>query len=291
MPKPPDLTEFNLRTGVLLSKDKGVLLAGHKTLDEENTAHTFQFVWRANGEWSGKRQVWTSGAVHRGGPSNSSAVTVGEDGKFHLWDDVHDYEGTISDGGIFRSVRSIKNSVYAVGMSALIFSMDRDGKWKEINFNISRDKSFEAVDGYSENDLYLVGWDGLICHCAQNKCNFEQSLTNVILTDVCCSPDGYVYCCGQQGIIIRGRDDEWEVMCRDEITEDFWAVTCFRGYIYLSTASFLYILDNGQLKRVKFGLDIPKTFYHLSAFGDDLLWSIGPSDLMAFDGEAWKRIL
>ncbi len=53
---------------------------------------------------------------------------------------------------------------------------------------------------------------------------------------------------------------------------------------------FVYQLKKGGLELVLFDGDPPETCYHLSA-AKGVMWSIGASDVMSFDGKEWTRIL
>jgi hypothetical protein len=64
----------------------------------------------------------------------------------------------------------------------------------------------------------------------------------------------------------------------------------FAGQLYVSSTHFVYRLEGDTLKPVDFGDDAPRTCYHLSA-ADGIMWSIGPKDVMEFDGSSWKRCL
>jgi hypothetical protein len=291
MPKAPDLSEFRLRTGVLLGRDRGLVLAGHNVLDEENTAHTFQFMWRRDMEWSGRRQSWTSGAAGYLPSPVDTSITVGEDGNFYAWGDSVELEGRIANKGIFSSVKAIGKHAYVVGMSATVYRCDSLDTWTKLNLNLTRDVSFESITGPSESEMYAVGWEGVICCIKDNQSTLIESPTNLILNDACYGENGYVYCCGQKGILVKGRNENWEVIEQDVTTEDFWGIAFFKGNIYVSTASFLYSLKGDQLELVRFSDDLPKSFYHLSTFDDSYMWSIGPHDLMGFDGGNWERIL
>jgi hypothetical protein len=116
-----------------------------------------------------------------------------------------------------------------------------------------------------------------------------QSPTNLILTDVCCAEDGNVYACGQAGTLLRGRNDTWDVIDHGATTEDFWSVVWIHGALYLSTMLGIFVLRDDALQMINMGDDHASTYYHLSA-ADDVLWSIGAKDLMAFDGTTWSRV-
>ncbi len=291
MQKAPDLEELQLRTGVLLNEHQGVILAGHNTLEEEDVAHTIEFMWRRDSEWAGRSHPWTGAAVGYAPQPIDRGVSLGENGDFHTWGNRGESSGRVAEHGIFRSVKTVGRHAYAVGMSATIYRYTSVDLWERLNLSLPRDLNFESITGFSEEEMYAVGWKGAICRIGQQDASLVDSPTNLILTDACCGDDGFVYCCGQNGIILKGRDQQWDVIPQEETQEDFWSVVSFRGNIYISSASFLYTLEQGRLQMVSFGADIPRSCYHLSTSGENYLWSIGPQDLMGYDGNTWDRIL
>lgn len=149
---------------------------------------------------------------------------------------------------------------------------------------------FEAIDGFSEQDLYCAGWEGEIWHYNGKKWRQLDSPTNLILFDCCCAPDGCVYVCGQLGTILKGREDAWEVLDHGGPKVDWWNCCWFQDRLWLACDRGLYTLGTGgALERVDFGEDEPGTFRHLST-ADGVLLSTGPKDSMLFDGNAWTRI-
>ncbi len=52
---------------------------------------------------------------------------------------------------------------------------------------------FEAIDGYSSEALYAVGWAGEVWKFDGAKWSQAPKLTDAVLTAVCCAPDNVVY--------------------------------------------------------------------------------------------------
>lgn len=292
MPKPPDLKKFRIRSGTLFDNNQGLLLTSHNELTQDKVPHTFAFMWRRKGEWSGRQFSWTSGSVCYVPAPIPQGVAIGEDGEFFCWGVGQETEGRISEGGIYSSVNRVGDFAYVVGMSAKVCKHTYTGSWEIIDTNLPRDVDFEAIAGFSTEEMYAVGWRGDICIISPLKADRIPSMTNLILTNVCCGADGLVYCCGQKGILLRGRRHKWELIDHGDTNEDLWDVHWFQGKLYISSLSFLYTLEEGDnLKHVRFGDDTPSTFYHLSSVKDLYLWSIGDRDVMGFDGTKWERIL
>ncbi|MCY1449154.1 hypothetical protein D9M71_658760 [compost metagenome] len=104
-----------------------------------------------------------------------------------------------------------------------------------------------------------------------------------------CAGNGVVYASGRKGLLLKGRDDSWEVIDHQSMIDDIWDLAWYHDKLYLSTMHGLFTLDQDKLLAVDFGEDSPNSCYHLSA-ADGVLWSIGGKDIMAFDGNSWTRI-
>jgi hypothetical protein len=204
------------------------------------------------------------------------------------------------DRGPLRGVRRVGSRIYAVGMDRQAYRREDAKRWQSFGPPGWREqglpppgaadaKGFEAVDGFSESDLYAVGWDGEIWNYDGKNWRQLPSPTNMVLVDVCCGGDGMVYACGREGLLLKGRNQSWQILDAGEMNQDIWSLAWFEGQLYLSTMYQLFTLEGDTLAAVDTGDEDPDTYYRLSA-ADGVLWSIGAKDVLAFDGKTWTRI-
>lgn len=190
-----------------------------------------------------------------------------------------------------RAVRHIAGHVYAVGVERQAY-MRTGGKWRMIStddvMTSEKPVAFQAVDGFSENEIYTAGWDGEIWSFDGNAWEQRESPTNIILNDIAAGPDVCI-AVGLAGQIIMGRGDNWEMIEQDETDEDFWSVRAFNGAFYITALSGIYELRDGEFALFRDTDEEMRTVYALST-GPSGLWSVGLQDIVLFDGNDWKTI-
>ena len=297
-------TGFSISTGVVRYSDLGYLLATKDELVEEKIPHTRIYELDC-GNLGGEDLSWVACSASVCYVPEERFIAIGEAGYVQVFGGGQIIEeGPIEDGatspktrGPIREVRGIAGGrAYAVGTCRQAYRRDGASTWVCIDHTAQTpvddisDTSFESIDGFTEQDIYTVGWEGEIWRYNGEVWRQIDSPTNMALYKVRCTEEGEVYACGQVGTLLRGKGDQWELLEQAAISEDFWGMEWFNGRLYVSTTHFVYELIGDQLRLVDFGDDPPTTCYHLSA-ADGIMWSIGAKDVMEFDGRTWKRVL
>jgi len=220
-------------------------------------------------------------------------VAVGEDGNVFTYVGGNSTDEIIEPKPItLRRLGTIDGFSYACGMKRQVYKRIDENKWIPMHAplpNPNESVGFEAISGFSQNEIYAVGWNGEIWEWNGSTWLNHGSPTNLILTGVCCGDNQTVYICGQNGTIIRGRHDTWGLMEFEDIFDDFWDIIWFNNTFYVATMNMIFQLVNNYLIPVSFGDDSPRTCYRLTQ-AEDVLWSVGDSDIFAFDGTNWVRI-
>jgi hypothetical protein len=260
----------------------------------QDIAHT-SLIAIDQGHWADAVNTeWDSTAIAVARLPTENAVIVGEDGDVvvYLGGGKSTSEKISPDPVVIRRACNIGGYVFVCGMKRQVYKRVDEGKWVDVSApfpDASEKVGFEAIDGFSDKEIYAVGWKGEIWEYDGSKWTDRYSPTNVILSAVCCGPDNMVYACGQQGVMIRGRNSSWEIIEWDnEVSVDLWDLCWFQDKLYVATITNLYTLDENQLVQVDFGEMETPSCYNLTT-SDGVLWSIGKDDVVSFDGKTWQR--
>ena len=292
------MKKYGFRTGSVLNKKRGYLLAYDPKLDKKDDFCTFPFTWDGKSFLGGKRNFFATSSCIVDVPE-SSLMLLSSNGKYGLVSPNLQHTGLIFDEsqpaskasrfGDFRSVSAINGHAFAVGHGGMVYRFDDIEKWERIDSGLPETFDIESIDGFDIDELYVAGKGGELWQFSKNVWVPNDTPTNTYLTCVKTTPNERVYIGGYSGVIIFGASNSWKVFEQDAIEEDIWDMEWFMDVLYISTLTNVYQLRDDNLKAVEFGNNKPRTCYHLSS-RDGILWSIGEKDVMSFDGKSWQRI-
>ncbi len=209
-----------------------------------------------------------------------------------------------------HAIRIIGNHVYAAGQISKLFRRDSIGKWEDLTdpkqhpnlfkhaaFIKERDGSylhanigFTAFDGFDEQSIYAGGDKTLWCYDGLRW--YEQDLPEYPnrINAVLCAGDGCVYVTGRGGPILKGRDDQWEIL--DTPALDYKSLAWFDGKLWIGSDYELGVYENGNYKRYEFPSGGPAQYSFMGVDAcEDRLLSYGPDQVMLFDGEKWVEMI
>ncbi|MDM0117229.1 hypothetical protein QTI66_34480 [Variovorax sp. J22R133] len=185
----------------------------------------------------------------------------------------------------------IGSAVYAYGMCRQVYRRLDDARWQRVDEGIrTRDVAgIKSMCGADEHEVYAVGFGGEIWVRAGGRWRAVDSPTNVKLEQIAGTAKGDFVICGGAGTVLRGREFSWTHLPQDHVGETIWSVVEFDGTVYMSTTTRLMMLNGDILEDVA-GLPADARSFGYLAKGQKSMWSIGHSDLLRFDGQAWARI-
>jgi hypothetical protein len=190
-----------------------------------------------------------------------------------------------------RSVSEIDRKAYAIGIRGMVYRLEKPSLWRRIDEGLPETFDGQAIHGFKANEIYAVGMGGQLWHYDGEKWRQRELPTNQNLTCVKCAGDGAVYIGGHDGVLFRGRLDQWVALHHEEtIDEDVWDLEWFDGALYVSTIDSVFRLKKTTFERIDFGTQKVNSCYQLSA-AEGVLWSSGEFDVMSFDGKRWTRVV
>lgn len=277
--------------GVATRVDMVSIISKGKALLERAIAHS-SLVAVDRGEWaSAVNTAWDSTALALALKPTRKMLLIGEDGDVvaYLGDGKSAKEKLSPRPRAIRRAATIDGYVFACGMNRDVYKRVGEAKWVDISAPKPKSKEttgFEAIDGYSEREVYAVGWGGEIWRFDGKKWSRAESPSKNILTCVCCAPTSVVYVAGQQGTLIEGRNQTWKAIRLRALSKDIWDLCWYRNRLHIATATGLFTLEGSKCAPVNVGADGPRTFNSLTT-AEGLLWSIGRDDVASFDGKRW----
>lgn len=196
--------------------------------------------------------------------------------------------------GYLSKISNIDNSLYICGYKKQVYKQE-NGKWNLISKNIldqnnSITDGFEDITGHDEKNIYAVGDSGIIWHFDGKKWHDSNSPTNQNLSSICCNSKKEYWICGDNGVIIKGKHDNWSIIpSNEDLTDDWWDIEFFQNEVYLIGDSILAKLTkDNDLEEVK----IPDKNNYIPVSltqSENVLWVIGEDSIFSFDGKKWQE--
>lgn len=159
-------------------------------------------------------------------------------------------------GGLLR-LKNIDGYVYACGGNRAFARRDGVNAWTWFSHlfpmpqrkesGLREHSGFSDADGFSSNDIYLVGKGGDVWHFDGEKVRQLDFPSNWSLESVCCGGDGKVYIGGITGKLFVGRGDSWQEIKTEYQTLPLKEMTWFEDKLWVTNDFGLWYLKDGKL--------------------------------------------
>ena len=149
---------------------------------------------------------------------------------------------------------------------------------------------FEAIAGFNANDIYCVGGKGDAWRFNGKRWHQCVMPTNMYFRSVCCAGDGYVYIGMQSGSVLRGRENKWKIIHKDEMTLAFKDMVWFDGKVWCTSDYGLWVIEDGKLKGAELPAEVTACAGNLSV-GDGVMLLAGMYGATVYDGKTWTRLI
>lgn len=226
-------------------------------------------------------------------------VAIGPNGDYWELEPLSTDEnvGKIPDfQGNLRTLSVIGDCIFACGMGRVVLERKNKGQWISIGPSPSPTDAdivgFEDIGGFSKTEIYAAGWGGEVWWLDDGTWRKIDSPVSANLNALCCAEDGFVYIVGDNGTMLRGRRDIWDVIDTDRM-ENLMDVAFYNGNAYVTTDFRILKLENDKLVNdTSFANsnDIPSTCLHLLPASDGLI-SLGTKDVFRLHTDQWERLV
>ncbi|MGH1441255.1 MAG: hypothetical protein ACRBBR_14150 [Cellvibrionaceae bacterium] len=203
----------------------------------------------------------------------------------------------------FRSLNAINNGyIYAVSGFRNVWQRGAKKEWEHLNHSIPQpdyygqderlasEHGFNAIDGFTDNDLYACGGYADLWHYDGNEWRQLELPTNAKLKKICCGGDK-VYITTNMNTVLEGRNNQWKVIEQDVAHQRFMEMAWYRDRCYITTPYGLYEVKDGVFAEAEIAKDSPGTFGRIDARGDTLLCVSPENEISYYDGSDWHKLI
>lgn len=214
-----------------------------------------------------------------------SGVTLDMIDNANMWEieDVMEY-------GQITRIRTISGQPYCCGQSGQVYRLTA-GQWDRADSGLRTigGPDLEDIAGNGPSDIYVVGIQGSMFHFNGSRWDTISLPTNGYLSNIRCVSSNLCYACGNDGLLLKGFCDQWEIVSEPIPDKNYWGLEIFKGSVYLAHGSGIDCLTPDGIKPVEINLDGNLSFHRLHSCADQL-WSFGIDHVLVFDGDNWKEV-
>jgi hypothetical protein len=217
---------------------------------------------------------------------NNSLIAIGSFGNIYkymsgFWTDKP-FE--ISPAEMLSRCVLLDNVVHAVGTGQRIIKLTDSG-WLPANPHHKEDEETDlyGVCASDRGTVIICGIDGYLAEVSDKVFNEISLPTDCDLNNVALTENKNIAVCGTNGLLLIGKEGQWDDYSQSSLGVDFTNVVCWRKKLYISAHDRVLCFENGGLETVA---EIESL--NLIAL-NDALWSIGLNIMHRFDGSEWEE--
>ena len=203
-------------------------------------------------------------------------------------------------GGMIN-LKNIGGYVYAVGSRRSVCRREGPNDWVPMwndSLPIPKvketpdlgDYGFEAIDGFSTDDIYAAGGKGDVWHFDGKRWRQIPFPSNMDLYNVCCGADGQVYLGAQSGHVFRGRGQQWEHICKGGISLRYNDMVWFQDSVWCTNDYGIWRIHNGKRSLVDLPAGICACMGYASA-ADGIMVMAGMYGAAMHNGKDWVNLV
>jgi hypothetical protein len=291
-------------TGLVTEGGAAVVVAASEVLEEEDVPHSFLAIHKDKAWKVFEEEVDIVSVASGSGRHARHLISLGMHGEIIInepggvhHEHVHKGKNGPSSLRTMNEVRAFDGIFVAVGMRRQVYRRKIDaGKWARHDDGVLLpEQSLEiagllSVDGFTEDEIYAVGYQGEIWLRDAQRWQKLDSPTSARLECVRCGDDGTVVACGAGGLVLRGRGLQWAIVEANGVDSTLKSAAFFKGRWYLADEDgAIFLIDDAGLLADTAFEKLNATTGTLDANAETLI-SVGEEDLVLFDGKKWQRL-
>ena len=194
-------------------------------------------------------------------------------------------------GGV-RRIKQIDGWLYGSGGFRSMFKRVGRNQWVEIGPLPPMKKGqcgFDDFGAFSETDIYAAGGKGDVWRYDGKAWHAVPFPSNMWIKSVCCGQDGYVYIGAQSGSVFRGRNNEWKLIHKGDLSLPFKDMVWFGDRVYATNDYGLWEIKDGVVAPSDAPIEITNCSGNLSV-GDGVMLLAGHYGAALHDGTGWTRL-
>lgn len=200
--------------------------------------------------------------------------------------------------GSVRQVLSIQGVVHAVQGNRGLCRRVGPGRWETLCGGLPVSTSWKERDSLGFNcaaatsatNIYCAGGEGDFWHFDGERWTKLQFPNDVVIEALCCAAPDDVYVGCRNGIVYRGRGNNWKKIGEGEKTLSYRSMVAYRGKVWCSSDGGIWTLDGDTVREAELPADCRVKGGLLAAKGNTLLIA-GSRGAAHFDGERWTEFL
>jgi hypothetical protein len=210
--------------------------------------------------------------------------------------------------GYLNDIQQIGNHLYACGFSGQVYRRNGGNDWVHMDKGILQQPGMrggeyfaQVINGPNERAIYVAGSENLPGHPARSDFwNGDEwarlPLPRVTgrITGIYVESEDQIWMCGAKGTVLKGNAKDGFTIVTQGGPQLFLSLCKFQDKLYLASNIGLFTYDPANptegVRKVWTQMDPELQDANVVERVDEILWSIGPKDIVRFDGVKWQRI-
>lgn len=201
-----------------------------------------------------------------------------------------------------KAVTTIDGHVYAVGGWRSVCRRTKANTWENMvdRAQMPMPKmsaeglpiggGFRAIAAFGPHDIYCAGGEGDVWRFDGVRWRQCPLPTNMLLHSICCAGDGFVYIGAESGCVIRGRNENWEVIHRAKLSLPYKDMVWYQNKVWCTSDYGIWVIEDGKVVDADLPAEIRSKAGNL-AVGDGVMLLAGVYGAALYDGQKWEVLI